>query len=721
MKSMTTQKNTDAIPESISARIGAWLLCVYFVYIVIVWGFEAVDCICYELNIPQTTVISRIAVLIIFAILISKTRKYFELSELKINWKNFLGLFVIIVIGCLKSVYPDTCADTWGYHLIVQRPGFRNYFVDHFGKGFFQVYMFRLGDRLFTLFREILGFRYGTLLSTLILGLCYLQIQDLLKKYIEKNERSKSIAFKVLGCTELWAFIIVLTHYTLMNVGTYYIDILSFPIGIEVLRKLFETLYKKQNAGDIYYVAVLNGFWLALKMTNIVFIIPCVIMYIFLNRRHMTLKRLMISGLLAAIPCSIYLIVAFFDTGNPVFPFFNSLFQSPYYLIDNFKDPRWGGITLKEKLFWLVYLVYKPEYRSCEVFAEYTFVLVVGLLSMTLILLKCIIKVLNNKWEFDKEVLLAFLMIGSSILWSFTTGYARYYAFGMMLLGILAFYILNHYQSRKLMSVVISVVTIIALAETGCTVKHFFEGREFGWRTWSIDTFKEQCSKVLRDQEFAENCGADIDMFFTSSTGVAEMFDPEIYTYNVNYKNYCKDENIAEKELAKHSEFFEGNVYDIISRAMPTLGEYVEYINSSGMKIEELQPWETTVGTFELVKLSKQSSSNPNTIFWEENLDIKYTKNYKNAKLTFICGRLYSWETAPPYEIVVIKEDKKNSEIIYRNWVDNVDIKTYTIDLGNIDEETNIRIEFYDYLGNIADADFSKQTNKVFIINPQLQ
>ena len=69
----------------------------------------------------------------------------------------------------------------------------------------------------------------------------------------------------------------------------------------------------------------------------------------------------------------------------------------------------------------------------------------------------------------------------------------------------------------------------------------------------------------------------------------------------------------------------------------------------------------------------------------------------------------------------MIKEDKKNSEIIYRNWVDNVDIKTYTIDLGNIDEETNIRIEFYDYLGNIADADFSKQTNKVFIINPQLQ
>lgn len=700
--------------EKIKVRIGSKLLCIYLIYIVAIWGFEAADCICYELNMRQTTVISRIGVLVILVVLLWKGRKYFEVPEMEINLKILVGGFVVIAIGCLKSVYADVSADTFNYHLIMQRPGFRNYFVEHFGKGFFQVYMFRLGDRLFTLFRRILGFRYGTLLSTVILLLCYLQIRNLLKEYLERKEENKNIVFKIFGSTELWALIIVLMHYNLLNVGSYNIDILSLPIGIEILRKMIETLNKEPSEGDIYYVASLSGIWFAFKMTNIVFVVPCVIMYVLLNRKHITLKRFLVSGLLAVIPCSIYLIVAFFDTGNPVFPFFNSLFQSPYFVKGNFKDNRWGGRTVKEKLFWLIYLVFRPEYRSSEISAEYTFVFAIGLLSIVLILLNSVIKVLRKKWRFDEGAVLAILTISSSFLWGFTTGYARYYMFGMTLLGILAFYILN-YQSNKIMNAVISVVTIIALAEMGCTINHMFLGREWSWRIWSIDTFEEQCSKVFRDREFAENRISDVDMFFIfGSSGLAEMFDPEIYTYNANYNRYIDDISIAEEQLAVHGELLEGNVYGMISRMdMHTVGEYVDILNSIGMKIEEFQPWETTIGTIELVKISKQNDD-PNKIIWEESINIKCEKNFEDAKIKFICGRIYPWETSPPYEMVVTNE---NGEILYKNWVDNLNIKTYIVDIGHIDEKTDVKIEFYDHQGNIAD--FSQEVNKVFVINPQ--
>lgn len=85
----------------------------------------------------------------------------------------------------------------------------------------------------------------------------------------------------------------------------------------------------------------LIGITLALKMTNVVFVVlPCLyVTWVALRDRRLGwwLRVALISALIGG---SSYLYAAAL-TGNPTFPMFNTVFQSPYYPLEGFSDPRW--------------------------------------------------------------------------------------------------------------------------------------------------------------------------------------------------------------------------------------------------------------------------------------------------------------------------------------------------------------------------------------------
>lgn len=690
---------------------------VYLIYTVLIWGSEAADCFSYVVGLPQTTVISRLVIVLLTGLLIWWSYKRVEFSTMRISRSELAAIAVIFLIGFFKSVYPDSACDTHNYHLVAQRSGFVNHFTENFAKGNFQVWGFRLGDRLFFLFRQLLGYRLGTMLNTFVLMIMYLQVYGLLGYFAD--ETNKGAISRLIRSRTLWAFIIVMMHDAVLMIGIYYVDILALPFALEVLDLLIRASQGETDKKSICYFALLNGIWFAFKMTNIVFVAPCVIMYIVLVRKKLSVATVLSSGLLAALPCSVYLVFNFAATGNPVYPYFNGFFQSEYFRNMNFKDTAWGGTNLFEKLFWPLYLIFKPEYRQFEIPAQYNFLLLLGLAGILLVSAAAVIRLLQKNHSLRAMEVVTVISLASTLFWSFSTGYERYFLFGMILLGIAAYYLIVNMAANKWMQVVSVVLVMVVTCQTGMTLKEFYSGREWSWNKWEKDTFAEQCTKIFKDRLFAKTQDADIDMFFLTDSvysGYAEMYDPDIYTYVV-YDQWLEDSSAAEEALREHKQLLKGNVYDISRRLLIDIDLYIDKVNGCGMYIESMDTYASDVGSMVLVKLKHQEERKNTVWFSDEKISIQSNISSEDGRLSFICGRVYEWETSPKHEIVISKLDNSSKEEIFRTEIDNLQIKKYQLSIGRVEKNSTIQMEFYDLAGNEINRE---EINKYFVVNPVL-
>lgn len=129
------------------------LLAGYLLYILFIWFCECVDLFCFLTSLPQQTVVSRIVALFLVTILLLTVRKKIcIIKEKRYSFTKIIAILFILMVGLVKSIFPDTSYDVGNYHLIAQSNDFVNYFQTGFGGGNFQIWGFRLGDRLFKLF-----------------------------------------------------------------------------------------------------------------------------------------------------------------------------------------------------------------------------------------------------------------------------------------------------------------------------------------------------------------------------------------------------------------------------------------------------------------------------------------------------------------------------------------------------------------------------------------
>lgn len=699
-------------------KINSMLFFVFLSYVLFMWLLEVMDFICFLGNWPQATVSSRIIALSGFIVgeiyIIKKT----EIRSIKLDMETLIGVILILTIGGLEGVYPDSAFDTYNYHLIAQSPGFVNYFVDHFGKGNFQVWGFRLGDRLFYPFRLLLGYRAGTILNTFVLILIYFQIFDLLKEFSDGGAK-KNIAMKFVTNRSLWAIMIVLVQHIIYMLGIYYVDILPLPIGIEVVRRLLDAVDKEQRTSDILFYAFLNGLWFAFKMTYIVFVAPCVILYviIILIRKQMSLRTFIFSGVLAAIPCSIYLAFAYISTGNPVFPYYNSIFKSQLFRDMNFRDERWGPVTVFEKLFWLFYSIVRPEYRQSEIPEKYTFIFAIGACGLIITLILCVSKLIQRQYILRKIDLVMLLLIMSALFWSFTTGYSRYFLMGMLLLGIMAYYLVNRIaciNRFKTLNIVCVAAMLVILCQSGLIVKDYWGGRGWSWKRIEKNSLVCQMPYILKDRQFAENTDLEIDMFFVTEpqyTGLAHMYDPNIYTYNASYRNTVSETNIADKALSEHRNLLNGNVYDIRVRNLYNIEDYIADVNAYGMWIDSCMNFTANMGDYLLIKLRKSNLENKVSLS-TDNIGIKCEDKYERGTINFICGRVVAGNKEGQVEMVITQ----NGEEVYRDDVNEAAINSYAIELQDVNKGDMIDIQFYDLSGNLI----NEEGNIYFVLNPYI-
>jgi len=363
-------------------------------------------------------------------------------SERNSSDKRYL-IFIWVLLAVLylmRAFLPDWSFDVIGYHLTAAERamhGFPYQPGDFFPSG--MVTPPPIPEIFLGIFRSLFGYRLGTAGNLLIL-IWTAGILDRFLTAVSLSTRKKIIAL----------VFIVLCENALFLLDTYMVDLIGLPLLLEVTWILFDFENISAKRYYVYYCMLLLGIAFALKLTNIAFVIPLMVWMVITLIHYRRLLDLSVPGLIGTavllglvflapiLPFSLFM---YLQTANPIFPFYNGFFQSEYWPLMNFKDVRWGGVTLGNRLIWPIVGSFMPE-RLSELHSlakHYS-----GRLALSA--LTCLPGLIFADARLKRLIIVWF---AGSILWSFSTGYARYAVYLEVLGGLIIVLFLITLQARN--------------------------------------------------------------------------------------------------------------------------------------------------------------------------------------------------------------------------------------------------------------------------------
>ncbi len=679
------------------------LFSIYLIYVCWLVAVEWINFLpkfLFDRNLP-VGIAEALAFLGICAALFLKREHVKDIRFTKID---NIWLYCAIGLTLFSLIYlslPDTAFDTTNYHLIAQNPHFENYFTEDLAYGNFQVWGFRLCDRVFYYFRLLLGFKMGTVANSFALVVSYVQIYVLLKDISGEITGTNPInRFRRIICSAvLWAFIIALSHDVLLMQGVYYTDMLAIPVLAEVVRVLIHGVGTDKNKPySLTYFAALCGIMLGMKLTNVIYVIPAVIIYLICNIRVMKLSDWIKAMLLGIIPWAEYAIWNYKCTKNPLFPYYNTIFKSPYFPSDyNFIDDRWGPTNAFEKTFWIVFSAINPDYRQSEIPDYNTFVLKFALVAMVLIV---IISAIARKKPGKEIIILITMSVISAVLWAVSTGYSRYYIAGRVLWGCIAYLAVWVTVNRKdgravsvLTCFAAAAITVLSINATMKNVLSSLGGINWTWNRYDYATIAANLNNTGRTYE--SKAVDDIDMFALThqgTMGYAELLDSDAYAANVYYLPlyYAEGRTSLDEKLVNP----DIKAYDIYRRAGKDIKSYVSLLDYHRLKALSMEIHSLPVGDVELVRVGLLGEGETNHVWSSDEGQICVLTNDRTCKkkLTFIGGRV-SDNCFHSAKIRVYSGDSTLKEVA----IDPYLITEYTLELDLEAEDTEIYVDaFYD-------------------------
>lgn len=349
---------------------------------------------------------------------------------------DIIFFLFLLVIAILTIVFPDRSFDTFNYHLYLQQNPFGDKInFDFFAGKNLNSYSYAFPDRMFYLFRFFLGYRLGVILNYLLIIIIYVQVKETIKKLIP---HSHSI-FRVVVST------LIATSLSLIDiVDSYYVDLISVVLLLEITRLvLFCPLDEKENNTILFaYFGLLFGFTFVVKISNAVLLVLLFMIYVLKNRnilKCINLKNILITLFSLFLPFVLYLVYTYLQTGNPVFPFYNTIFKSEYFRNRNWLDTRFGPSRIREVFIWPLIILFDSarcdDINIVEPIWGYGYIIaIIYALYYSYKLLK--------KQKFDKNRLLFFATtVLFYLFWSkFQLGYSRY-GLVVLILGSISTYI----------------------------------------------------------------------------------------------------------------------------------------------------------------------------------------------------------------------------------------------------------------------------------------
>ncbi len=314
----------------------------------------------------------------------------------------------------------------------------------------------------------------------------------------------------------------VLSPYWLAELGTTLSSWVSVPLVLAGLFYLLRYQNEGFSKGNLFLSGVTLGLSFALRQTNVIYVLSSLVLLIIFTigsppSLQQKIKHFLyfISGIFVGIiPIIPWWMFTYFSTGNPVFPFYNNIFKSQYYSLENFKDSRWEwsvpnsilniptgwyagtpvaelkSIDIRVSLVFVLYVTffilhfYKKIFRSTlQIFVEERY--------------------LNSKvltQDFHKFQLFFHLwIITSTFIWIYLFGYVRYWIAVEILLGLaivhLISMLLSKYKWRNLAIGIVLALSAITLNPPNWTTASSVAGIGTFEQPWDSELTRE-VSKV---------------------------------------------------------------------------------------------------------------------------------------------------------------------------------------------------------------------------------
>lgn len=517
----------------------------------------------------------------------------------KYNSHSLLWLYALFIFGVtfFRGLIPDTGFDTLNYHLLSQE-AFRNGFEGNCAPGNFQIYGFALGDKLYALPRLLFGYRAGSMFSGVVLCLILYQVSELLhllcgmrlaalrKRYFS-GPITKYLSFVLRE--ETWAFLAVFVHDAVMLLGSYYVELYAVVFLLEAVYQL--VCQKEPTSEDAILFILCVGFLFAIKMTNIVYLLPLVILYLIKIRRILTPALFFVCLAIGFFPCAPYLLIDWVVYANPVFPYFNKLFQSPYFPLLNFKDGRFGPQTVVQVLLWPLYMIFAPGNRQSEIPMTWTGGLAAGMAATLLVVLVCVWNLVRNKRVRWDVACLAIITVVSFALWEVTTSISRYYIGGYILLNCLCVWFTVQYLLRKkwwkiLLSCLCSVALLL---QSASAFDEYLDGWEWSWRKVSVQSISENVGYLFRDRAL-QDTDPHPDAYFAVDflAGLSQSLLPETPIYNMEYLYNTLGGKEQERLLAETEKWLDGGNAYLLSNSNSFGADFIEKMNQYGLYADSI-------------------------------------------------------------------------------------------------------------------------------------
>lgn len=148
---------------------------------------------------------------------------------------------------------------------------------------------------------------------------------------------------RTAGADGRWAWCAVLLvgtfPLTLYYGSVMQVDLACGVVFAALLVQLVQA-HREHQPGP-WLAAIYIGGMLGLKPSNAFWLLLPLAWIIYSELRQGRFGRLVKLGLVAAVTGLSSYVYALLLTGNPVFPLYNSIFKSPYFPLEDFKDTRW--------------------------------------------------------------------------------------------------------------------------------------------------------------------------------------------------------------------------------------------------------------------------------------------------------------------------------------------------------------------------------------------
>lgn len=462
----------------------------FLIFLLIAVSVSISDIVIYFLN---SNFIITNGIVLLFNIVLLTLLKKKGYIDIKSNFSKFDFIFILgLLLYMIFSIpFPDLSWDTRSYHIYIQE----NVFIDKLNYDFFagrnlNSFLFALGDRINYLFRYILGYRLGTIVSYYLILVLFYQVKRFLKEITKsENELFLSI-FSIFPCV---------LSIILAFAGTYYID----NFGLVCLMEIFYILLFEKNLFDekikIYILGILVGISISIKVTNIIFIIPIGV-YFFVNN-FKELKKLKIYDYIliiffAIIPFGIYALDNFIQTGNPVFPYYNNVFKSEYFMLSEWKDTNFGPVNLIQFLIWPIYIVFYPARAFDTKFVDLIWGL--GFIVDVFYIIYCIIK---KKCTQNKLFTISMIIFFTYYLWEkLIIGYVRYASIILVLSFIVIISLIyTQFKNKKWISILgIFIICFAILPSLG--YDFLVKVKDYGSVSQIIEEYKLNFKYILKDK-----------------------------------------------------------------------------------------------------------------------------------------------------------------------------------------------------------------------------